>query len=98
VDGVGIAERAVDVEEDGFQRRQLRQGAAAKEFRPTERNSGTATRDVAHDQRCSGGSPVGRHARRAPPRPRNAAAPLVLTSAEADAVAVADADSSWRRR
>lgn len=33
VDGVGVAERAVDVEQDGLQRRQLRQGAAASELR-----------------------------------------------------------------
>jgi hypothetical protein len=33
VDGVGVAERAVDVEQDGFQRRHLRQGAAASELR-----------------------------------------------------------------
>jgi len=39
VDGVGVAERAVDVEQDGFQRRQLRQGAAASsEFTRQERN------------------------------------------------------------
>jgi hypothetical protein len=41
VDGVGVGEGAVDVEQDGLQRRQLRQGAA-RGFRYRENERGVS--------------------------------------------------------
>jgi len=114
VDGVGVAEGAVDVEQDGFQRGQLLQGAAAPEFRFRQRAKRMAisiprfSKRGRHEERIgkkpdpggSGGSPVGRHVRRSR-RARNAAA-LHFSSAEAAAAAAAaaasDADSARRGR
>ena len=104
VDGVGVAEGAVDVEQDGFQRRQLPQGAAAPELRQraktdghqqfiiprfSERGSDEERLGVKTRSRCPGGSPVGRHVRRSS-RAGNAAA-LHLSCAEAEAEPDADA-------